>query len=270
MSRKSRKKSGFRWALRQFHRVADEELNRQIAFLTLARSEVYRRGPVVTSEGIEDAVSEPRPPLAHMALIMVDFDRHIFAVEYSALLMSSEEWHKQLERRLDRAARKIGYTTRLRLEPVPPREQFEAQFKQFERVTRLRLTLRIPNPDITPTFERLFREMKEGGVREFSEDMRNVEGLNVSGNTLPRASLDMALSGYKKGTVRVTGLINGDFRTLEVGEEISRAEVDGVRDYIEGMAAGSNSPEVRKAMRAIIRKIDEVLGDDHANSRIGR
>ncbi len=104
-------------------------------------------------------------------------------------------------------------------------------------------------------------------MRELSEDMKNIEGLDVSGDTLPRASLDMALSGYKKGALRVTGLVDGDFKTLEFSEQISRAEVEGVREYIQGMAAGSDNPDVRKALRAVVRKIDEILPDERTESR---
>ena len=80
----------------------------------------------------------------------------------------------------------------------------------------------------------------------------------------------MALSGYKKGALRVTGVMDGEFKTLDFSEQISRAEVEGVREYIQGMAAGTDSPEVRKALRAVVRKIDEILPDEAPERHTGQ
>jgi hypothetical protein len=255
---RSSRRAGVRWSLREFHEITDEELGR-LFVVTLAKSELFRRGNVVTTAGIETGVSEPNPPLADTILILVEVKRHALAVEYDSSIMYSDEWHKQLERMLHAAARRLEYTTQIKVEPVPPRERFEAQFRKFQRVTRLRMTLRIPNPDIKPTFERLYKQMQAGRIRELTQDIRNPDGLNVSDDSLPRESLEMALSGYKAGTVHVTGVADGHRKTINFGEAVTQTEVEGIREYVRGIADGSTSPEVKKAARAIIRKVNEIL-----------
>jgi hypothetical protein len=256
---KSRYQAGFQWALRQFHFIEDNDFDRIYAVLTLARSELYRRGAVVTPSGIRDAVSESSPPLADTILLLFDFKRHLFAIQHDYAMMQSDVWRKELESILGRAARSLQFETKLRLEPVPRKEAFESDLRRFERVTRIGLTLRIPNPDIGPTFKRLFEEMAEGGVREFSQVMQNPEGLNLSDGLLPKASLDMALSGYKKGNIKIKGIVNGRSEKLTLGGEVSSMEVEGIRDYVDGIATGSTSPQVKKAMRSILRRIDRLL-----------
>jgi hypothetical protein len=258
---KSRVTSGFQWSLRSFHltETEDEPELRDVVVLTLAKSTLYRAGMVVTDSGMASAVSTSTPALADKLLILLDLNRHIFAIEYNSYLLQSDAWRKELEQTLAKAARAEGFGTRILLIPVPPREEVNARLQRFEKITRVKLTLSLPNPDIGPTFKRLYEEMIEGGVRELKQDMSNRDGLIVSEQSLPKASLDMALSGYKRGTVTVTGLENGRPSKIVVGDDVSRVEVYGIRQYAEGIAAGSNDPAVRRAARAIVSKIDESL-----------
>jgi hypothetical protein len=260
---KSRVTSGFRWALRGFHlSTVDAIKERPYVVLTLARSTLYKSGLIITDSGLETAVSTSTPALADSVLILLDLSRHIFAVEYNSDLMQSNVWRQQLEQKLARAARGEGFGTKVLLIPVPPREKVDAELQKFQKITRLKLTLSLPNPDISPTFKRLYDEMIEGGVRELRQDMSNPEGLRVSDQSLPKSSLDMALSGYKRGTVTVRGLVNGKLSSFVVGDDVSRIEVYGIREYAEGLAMGTEDQNVQRAAQAIIDKIDEALRTD--------
>src|ERR1017187_5948492 len=84
-----RRKSGFSWSTRQSVGFTDEETHRSTIVFSLARSTLYREGSVVTPFGIESAVSESSPPLASTLTVVVDLKYHVFAVEYSSLIMQS-------------------------------------------------------------------------------------------------------------------------------------------------------------------------------------
>jgi hypothetical protein len=264
---KKRTKSGFRWALRGFHQYKYDAMDRWIGVVTVARSTVYRKGLVVTEEGIENAVSEANPPLADTSLMVIDFNRHLFAVQYDSAMMQSAEWLTNVERILNAAVVSKGYGVRIKLEPLPAKENFETEFRQFQAVTRLRLKLRIPNPDLGPTFERLYRELSEGGIREITQDMRNANGLNFSDNSLPRASLDMALAGYKDGVVNVTGVRNGRRHKIELGKEVVQIEFEELREHADDIATGSDNAEVRKMLMRLTEKLDEALDGDYPNDK---
>jgi hypothetical protein len=138
----------------------------------------------------------------------------------------------------------------IRLDPVIPAEVVTNRLKSFDRVTRLRVTLRIPNPDLGPSFKRLYDEMVQGDVRELSEDMRNERGLKLEPNTLPQAALDMAIQGYRKGRIHVYGYRDREKADFTITDEIARVE-------IEGYAAGQRSPAVKRFAETIMQRIEE-------------
>jgi hypothetical protein len=145
------------------------------------------------------------------------------------------------------------------LTPVVPAETVAVRLKSFEKVTRLRVTLSIPNPDLGPSFRRLYDEMERGGVRELSTDMRNERGLTVAPDTLPQAALDMAMTGYRKGKIRLYGYKDGQKDGFTVADDVARIEIEEARDLVEGYAAGQDRSAVKRFAKAIIERIDESL-----------
>jgi hypothetical protein len=252
----------YRWSLRNFYTSTIEGDSRVYAIGTFARSTISKRGKSVTSSSIETVNSESSPPLAQDTLIVVDLKRHIVAVEYSSLLMQSEVWRKQLEKIVSQTAGDRGFTSYVRLEAINLPERLNEEISSFERVTRVAVTLAIPNPDIGPTFERLHEEMTRGGIRELKQDMSNPNGMNVSGDSLPRASIDMALSGYREGKLVVDGVRDGEVATITIGEtddEVARVKVEGLREYAAGVRDGTKDPTVKKVMRSLLKKMDDLL-----------
>lgn len=256
---RARAGSGFRWSMRATTEYTEPDTNRPTLIFALARSTLYRRGNVVSAEGIRRAVSESTPPLADTVSVILDLKYHVLAVEYSSTLMQSDVWRTELENILTAAAYALEFTTQIRLEPIRDVEEIRGELGKFTKVTRLRLKLRIPNPDIGPSFKRLYDEMIQGDVRELREDMSNPDGLNLSGDGLPRASLDMALGGYRKGPIVVNGATEAGADRLTIGEDISRIEVQGIRDVAQAILDASDESDVRRAVRAVLKKIDQVL-----------
>jgi hypothetical protein len=257
---KSRTTSGYQWSLREFHlESADDSDGRTCVVLTLARSSLYRAGVMVTDSGFENTISTSSPALAERIIIMLDLKRHLFAVEYNSALMQSDTWRKELERILTRSSHAKDFATKILLIPVPSREELEVRLRKFEKITRVQLTLSLPNPDINSTYERLYREMVEGDVQQLKQDMSNPNGLRLEKSSLPNASLNMAMNGYKRGQIKIRGTSNGKPESITIGDEVTRVEVYGVREFAEGISQGSDDPKVKRAMRAIVKKLDEVL-----------
>ena len=258
----SRTRSGSRWSLRQVETdTPDEPDARPFISAIFSHEATYREGPIVTPAGISRGVSAISPPAATTSHVVVDLRRHIIAVQDVAAIMQTKPgWKNKLELILNAGARWAEYTSRVSLEPIAPKQVVQGRLAEFNRITRVRVTLRIPNPDLGPTFQRLYEEMSRGGVRELTEDMRSERGLDFSTDSLPRASLDMALNGYRKGEIRIYGFREGNEKDkFTIADDVARVEIDGLRDFVSGVRAGTTSPEVKRVVHAIIRKIDGIL-----------
>jgi hypothetical protein len=259
---------GYKWALRNV--VADfldEESDRRFINVTFSREIASHRGPIITSDGIIQGTSTLNPPAATLVRILIDLKRHIFAIEdVPSVIQAHTGWKAKLQSILATAAWHMGFSSLFRLDPVAPKDTVEMSLRSFEKLTRLRVTLSIPNPDLGPSFQRLYDEMKKGGVRELAQDMRNERGLNIGPDTLPRAAIDMGLTGYRKGKIRFYGLKENKKEEFVVADDVSRIQIEEVRGYINGYVAASPNAGVKQFGRNIVQQIDGCLGGQKGES----
>lgn len=254
-------RSGYKWALREVISQSVDELERPFVAVTFSREVLSRRGPIVTAEGIRHGTSTVSPPSATLVRILIDLRRHICAVEeVPSVVQSHSGWRSCLQDILNSAAWKLGFTSMVHLDPIIPREVVSGRLSSFDRVTRIRVTLRLPNPDLGPSYRRLYDEMQRGGVRELSQDMRNERGLDLEPETLPRSALEMAMSGYRKGKVRVYGYVGEQRADFTVTDDVARIEITDLRSFAEGYAAGTRSSAVKQFAKVLIERIDEAIG----------
>lgn len=254
-------RTSYKWALREATFGAVEQLERPFISVTFSCGVMSRKGPIVTPRGIVQGTSSLNPPAATLVLILIDLKRHICAVENVPSVMSGQPgWKGLLQTILASAAWKLGFTSMIHLEPIAPEETVEIALKSWDRITRLRVALRIPNPDLGPSYRHLYEEMKRSGVREIYQDMRNESGLTLESDTLPQASIDMSLKGYRGGPLRLNGYKNGRKDELTVDDEVASIEVDSLQSFIEGYAAGQKSAAVKAFARTLIDRIEENVG----------
>lgn len=249
-------RSEFRWSLRQITKYGDLA-NRPTASVVLARSVISRDGLIVTDEGIASGTSSSSPPLAATMLLLIDLERHLVAVEHTGELVQTA-WKDFFEKIVSQAALSAERASSIELEPVPEKHGIIGLFRSFDRITRMRVSLRIPNPELSRYTKALYKDLEDSGVREYMQDMKNPNGLSKSESARPYASAALAEQGYKKGEVEFQGVREGQQDTVHSGSQAARGKVSVLRDFVRGLHVNATTQEGRRALAAIIEEIDKL------------
>jgi hypothetical protein len=247
----------FQWNVREYS--IEGEQDNVVCSINLGRSVIERSGQTATPEGFEQATTTFLPPPAETFHLFFYMRRHLVAVEYRSELMRTQLWRSSLHEMLDAAALSLGYTSHLRLEPVPQDETILRAFRSFQRLTRLRVKLRIPNPELDRRTERLRREMVEDGIREYTQDMKNPTGLSLSEEGRPYATAAMAQAGYKEGEVTMAGIRNGKRSVVKTGNRAARGRIEGLSDFIRGLSGNLRTQEAKRAVALITEEVDRLV-----------
>ncbi|MCK4719721.1 hypothetical protein KAU08_03630 [bacterium] len=253
------KKAMYEWAIREF---TDYEHNCDpsisVVGITLARSLLERDGKIVTDNGIVEGPSESEPPLADTMQLFFQIQRHLTACECVSSILNTARWRQAFQELTKAAASDLGYSVFLELEPIPKKEEIIYAFQSFERLTRLRVKLRLPNPELTRYANQLYEEMLEGGIREYLQDMRNPKGLSRSKEHMPYASIEIAQAGYKKGEVTLQGMSDGRMQRKQTGAKAMRGTIDQMRDFVRGISKNTRSKEAKNVVTEIMEEIDRL------------
>jgi len=251
------KKATYEWSLREYC-ICEPEKKEQgiIAAVTLARSNPEKIGKIVTDDGITKGSSESKPPLADTIEIFFYLQRHLVAVERASSIINSGRWRQAIIDLTKKAAEDLQYTFWLELEPVSEKEEILKAFNSFSSLIRLRVKLRLPNPELTRYSKQLYEEMVGGGVREWLQDMYNPRGLKMDLGKLPHSAVEIAQAGYKKGSIKLQGIREGAFTTVETGEKATRGRVDELRDFVRGMKQITKTKEGKRVTTKILSELD--------------
>lgn len=251
-------KNTFEWAIRDFvqypHGRGD---GGDVYGITLAKSVIETAGETVTDTGIEESVSGLEPPLADTCRLFFYMKRHMVIIERLSSIINSR-WRQALQEILKAAAQNLQYTGWIEFEPIPRHEEIIEAFRSFERLTRLRVILRLPNPEMSRYSAQLYKEMEEGAIREYLQDMKNPRGLNKEDGKLPHATTEIAAAGYKRGDVTLEGMRNGRRDAVKTGSAAARGQVGELREYVRGMKDIANTKEAQRVTAAILEEIDRI------------
>lgn len=250
-------RSRFEWQVREF--ISNNDPQASLCAVTLGRSIIEQIGQTATPAGFADATSTFLPPPAETMRLIFYLQRHLVAVEYRSDLMHTQLWRTSFQQMLDDAAIERGFTSRLRLEPVPQERTILRAFRSFDRLTRLRVKLRIPNPELDRRTERLRQEMVEDGIREYTQDMQNPAGLSKSEEGRPFATAAMAQAGYKDGDVTMVGIKEGKRSVVRIGHRAARARIDGLSAFVRGLSANLRTEEGIRVVGLISDEIDRLV-----------
>lgn len=246
----------FKWSLREFKELKDSN-GREILHVILARSVLERDGAIVTDDGMSVGTSSLNPPLASTAVCLFDMSRHLVAIEHTGEL-SQTAWKDFMEKIIESAAYRMGRGSTIQLEPIPEMHGIIGLFLSFQRVTRMKVTLRIPNPELNRYTRALYEDLSISGVREFTQDMKNPNGMSKLEDARPFASAVLAEQGYKKGEVIIEGIRNDTFEQVSSGSTAVKGSVRGLRDFVRGMHANAKAKETQNALAAIAAEIDRI------------
>lgn len=253
-------KTTLKWSLREFAEFAPEGGQAgDILGLVLARSLISQAAPTVTDEGIEETRSEMSPPPAIPVHMLFYQKRHIVAVEHNSTIFATDAWRKAVHGIFKSAAREERTTSTLQLEPIPGQDEILNTFRSFSKLFKLRVRLRMPNPEMTRITERLKDDMEKGGVREYLHQMYSPNGLNQSEDAIPFAAAALAQAGYKEGEVLMEGIKEGKRQKVKTGLNAERAGLEHTREFVKGALAVAKSKECKQALSSVIKRIDEVV-----------
>lgn len=250
-------KASYKWSVRDFLRLTTEIPGRDLLHVRLARSVLEREGSIVTDDGISTGVSSLNPPLASTLSCLFDLKRHLVAVEHSGEL-SQTAWKDFLEKILEDSSIGSGYFTKISLEPVAEQNEIVGIFRSFDVVTRMRVTLRIPNPELNRFTRDLYDDLRRAGIRELLQDMKSPDGLSKDENAIPHATAVLAEQGYKKGDVQFEGVRNGEQEVVKSGTSAARGTISHLRDFVRGLQANSRTKEATRALTAVVHEIDKI------------
>lgn len=247
----------FKWSLRYFSDYKNLIPDRRILSAILARSILEKDGLIVTDDGISEGSSASSPPLASTMIVFFDLKRHLVAVEHSGEL-SQVSWKDHIEKIFDDASLSLGKASTIKLEPVPEKHEITGLFKSFDRLTRIKGTLRIPNPELTRYTKSLFDDLKASNVREYTQDMKNPGGLSKDENARPFATAVLAQQGYKTGDFQMEGYRNDTFEKVTSGASASRGAINSLKQFVRGLSANAKAKETQKALSEIAKEIDRI------------
>jgi hypothetical protein len=247
----------FKWSIRSYKDLSEATENRDLIHIVLARSILEKDGMSVTDDGLTTSTSISYPPLASTIVCLFDLSRHLVAVEHTGDL-SNTSWHDFLHKILASSAQSLKWWSTIELEEVPAQNKIVDLFLSFQRVTRMKITLRIPNPELNRYTKSVYEDLKNSGIREITQDMKSPNGLSQSPEARPFASAVLAEQGYKKGEVTIEGLRNDTFEVAQSGNDAARGVVKGLRDFVRGMNVNLKTKEAKTAIAAICAEIDRI------------
>lgn len=251
--------SSYQWSVRGYVLYDDCLINGSpVVGIDVARSQLGKSGSIVTDENIIKGISSSMPPLADTIHLFFYMKRHLVAVEHNSVITSSGKWRKMLHTIIGKASFDKNFMSDLVLEPIPCPHEILHVFNSFSKLIRLKVKLRLPNPDLTRFTKKLFDDLAAGGIREYKQDMRNAQGLSKVEGALPHASAAMAQDGYKDGGVTMEGLRNGVSTKITTGQDAAIGKLDNLRDFIRGIAANPRTKETRAVVKAILDEMDRL------------
>jgi len=215
----------YRWSIRDVICHKNDNLQQQLIICSLSRSLVRKHGEIVTDQGLTKGISESTPPLATSILLIFYIDRHLLSVEHNSIITNNDKWKKYACEILNQSAIKLGYDSKFSFEEVSDPQKLIKEFNSYSKVTRLKVKLRLPNPELTRYTKALFEEMRRDGLREYDQDMRNPWGISKNEEGRPYSAIALAEAGYKNGSVIISGVRNNKRDKSIIGKKASRLTV---------------------------------------------
>lgn len=257
--------ANYAWGLRDFTELSSEhDPTVRAAAVTLAKATIDKDGVIFMPDTVQLGTSVAQPPPAQVVTLVFQMTRHLVAVEFKSPVTSGQGWLHALHEILRKAATRLNFTSTVELQTKPKKSEILKTFRSFKRLTRIRVRLLLPNPELSRLTQALYDELKNGEIRDYIADMRNPGGLSQREQTLPHAAAAMAEDGYKKGEVLMEGVRDGAKESVKTGTRPARGKVEGIRDFVRALATMARTREGKVMTDSILKEIDRISDDPEA------
>lgn len=257
----------YTWGLRDFIFIeAASPDHEAVCIVTLARATLEKDGAIFTPDAVQTGTSVSQPPPASYIKLLFHMKRHLVAVEYNSAITATRGWLIAFHEITKKAAASLGFRSSIELQEKPKKSEILSTFMSFQRLTRIKVVLLLPNPELTRLTKHLYDELSNGGVRQFIADMRNPGGLSQAEETLPHAAAAMAEDGYKKGEVLLEGIRGGRRESVKTGTRPARGKIEGIKTFVRGQASTAKTKEGRVITKSILEEIDRLADEPEAMS----
>jgi hypothetical protein len=99
----------------------------------------------------------------------------------------------------------------------------------------------------------------ENGIREYTQDMKNPSGISQLPDGLPYATAAMAQAGYKEGEITMVGIRKGQRSTVRTGNRAARGRIEGLREFVRGLASNLRTAEAKNVLARISEEVDRLV-----------
>ncbi|NDV25196.1 hypothetical protein FMR86_00870 [Desulfovibrio sp. JC010] len=258
------KKNKYVWSIRDVkHFPSGVAAMSEIVLFKLIKSLTEKEGVIVTRNTTEEGISRTHPPSADaIAHIIVHMGRHLVAIENVHQITNSDAWKTNFYNISNKASTNNGYCSYLDFEDKPSADEIFKEFSLFEKITRLKIALRLPNPEWNMATKALYEKLKKGNIREYMQDMKSPTGLSKEITELPYASLAMAQLGYKDGTVTLEGVKDGKLDKKITGAKAEIRHIDMEKSLTSSMLNSTGNSQLR-AVQAICENLEQVDNENN-------
>jgi len=258
----STEKNKYKWSFRKGTSVTDNNDHRLIDIYILGKSLLEKDAMVVDETGFHQDRSYSQPAPADTMTLLVFWKRHIVLVENRSQMITGETWLKHYSEIMVRVAEKMDYKKMPQLENIPPEKSIVSIFYNLLKVTRIKLHLELPNPDMSRLTKELKEKLEEDQIQELKQDMYNPNGMSKKETGLPFASLALAELGYKKGPVTIEGEDEEGPKKYETGKDTAKGSLIGFKNFIKGLRINAKTKEGNGMLDAIEAELIRIVPTD--------
>lgn len=255
-------KNKYKWSFRKGTSLTDENENRLLDAYILGKSLLEKDAMVVDETGfhVDRTYSQPAP--AETMELIIFWKRHIVLVENRSQMVTGETWLKHYNEIMVQVAEKMEYKKMPQLENIPPEKSIISIFSKLPKVTRIKLHLELPNPDMSRLTKHLKEKLEEDQIQELKQDMFNPNGMSKKEEGLPFSSLALAELGYKKGPVLIEGEDEEGPQRYETGKDTAKGSLVGFKNFIRGLRVNARTKEGNGILDAIESELVRIVPTD--------
>jgi hypothetical protein len=255
-------KNKYKWSFRKGTSITDDNDNKLLDVYILGKSLLEKDAMVVDDNGFHEDRTYSQPAPAETMELLVFWKRHIVLVENRSQMVTGETWLKHYNEIMIHVGEKMDYKKMPQLENIPPEKSILSIFTGLSKVTRIKLHLELPNPDMSRLTKQLKEKLEEDQIQELKQDMFNPNGMSKKESGLPFSSLALAELGYKKGPVLIEGEDEEGQQRFETGKDTAKGSLVGFRSFVRGMRINARTKESHGILDAIESELIRVVPTD--------